>query len=589
MDDRAVNVPPEWIHDRASRLMDGSLSPTEERELGEALRTSREARRIMASYVRLEGAITQLARAEQITQSGSAEPRKAFGRRSRIIPRVSDSPVPARSRRAAWAAGGLAAAGLIGLLYVSARLPSPPAAPPLGFAPRSASPAAPPDLGVPGRAEGPSAVPDAGAQPTPEPRPTAPGLRSERLPEPPAAGPPLPADPVPGTPGTETAEASPRPSSAAGELIATEVTLEHVEGDVVLTGPGGSRRARSGDPVAAGQGVQTGPEKALAVLAFPDGTRLEARAASVIRDVRQGGGATAPDGKYLFLQRGSVWAHVRPQPGDRPFVLGTPRGEARILGTIMTLRVDPDPRGLVRVDVQDGRVRFTRSQDGRSVDVPAGHSASAFSGSELTLLRSTDSIVSFQDGVAPTPEYAGTRDTQISEKNPQGNFGHSKSLVAEGEEGRGKHRAQWPLLRWDLSAVPPGSRIRSASISLYVTEPSHGFAFYLYEAGRVWTETEATWRLASAGAPWRLPGSIGSPERWGLPSGSLTPLVRGEYTAELNETGIALVQSWVNAPATNVGFVIASAEPAPGFHFNSRRAPGAETRPKLTVVYLPRR
>jgi hypothetical protein len=585
---------PERVHELASRLMDGSLTPTEERELGEALRGSAEAREVMLSYFRLEGAIAELARVQLVSQSGVCGSGSGTWKRRRSGVRPQHPGSPALPRRAAWGTGLVAAAALLGLLYVAARGTAPSPSPAIGSAAKSPSPERDSTAFVPSHAEETPPSPDARLSPAP----TRPEVPVDAVPPQPESQPaPTPSATAPssapsGTPPSLPPE--PKDPPAVAETVVTEVTVERVEGEVFLTGRGAPKGARPGDLIPQGLGLETGPGRSLAVLTFPDGTRLEARSETSIRDIRLGAGpsampADARGGKSLFLQRGSVWAHVRPQPADRPFVMGTPRGEARILGTILTLRVDPDPKGAVRLDVQEGKVRFSRSQDARSVDVPAGHSVSSTAGSDLALLRSTEVLTSFQDGAAPTPDYAGTRDTFISEKNSQSNFGRAKSLVAEGEDVRGKHKAQWLLLRWDLSAVPPGSRVRSASISLYVTAPSQGSPFYLYEPARAWSEGEATWKLAAAGSPWRFPGSLGAVDRWGPPAGTLVPLVKGEYTFVLNETGVALVQSWVNAPTSNLGFVMASPDPAAGLHINSREAQPSETRPKLSVVYLPHR
>lgn len=578
----------ERAHELASRLVDGSLSSSEERELGEALRNSPETREIMLSYMRLEGAILELARAGVVASPGASGSGSGSWRRRRMAARPQRPASASVPRRAAWGIGLLAASALLGLLYVTTKETAPtssPAPSPVVAGAQKSRPA-PVESVPPVTAEKPVVLPAPperpGKQGTPEPhsQPT-PGPDSSAT-----TGTP-PEAPVPQV-------SEPKEPAPVAEIVMTEVTVERVEGDVVLTGRDGPRSARPGDPIPPGLGLQTGPGRSLAVLTFPDGTRLEARSDTAIRDIRQGASSPAPagdlrGGKYLFLQRGSVWAHVRPQPADRPFVMGTPRGDARILGTILTLRVDSDPKGAVRLDVQEGKVRFLRSQDSRSVDVPAGHSVSATAGSDLALLRSTEEITSFQDGVWPTPEYAGTRDTSISEKTPQGNLGHAKSLAAEGADAGGKHKAQWLLVRWDLSTIPPGSRIRTASISLTVTAPSRGGSFFLYEPARAWSEGEATWKVAAAGSPWRFPGTLGAVDRWGPPAGTLAPLVKGEYTSVLNDAGVALIQSWVNAPASNLGFVMASADPVAGFHVNSREANPPESRPKLTVVYLPHR
>ena len=132
----------------------------------------------------------------------------------------------------------------------------------------------------------------------------------------------------------------------------TEVVLERVEGEVALVGGGGRASGRTGDTVGAGQAVETGSGKSLAVLSFPDGTRIEARSDTLLRDIRQKSGAAGKSGKSLFLQRGSVWAEVRPQPPELPLIIQSPRGEARVVGTVFTLRMDADPKGALRLDVQ---------------------------------------------------------------------------------------------------------------------------------------------------------------------------------------------------------------------------------------------
>jgi hypothetical protein len=372
-------------------------------------------------------------------------------------------------------------------------------------------------------------------------------------------------------------------------VVATEVLIERAEGEVFVSGGGPRAPGRPGEPLRAGQNLETGPGKSLAVLAFPDGSRIEAKPDTLLRDIRERNGTGPGAGKSFTLQHGSVWAQVRPQPADRPLIVQTPRGEARVLGTIFTLRVDPDAKGSLRLDVQEGKVRFTRSSDSRSVDVAAGHSASSGQGADLALLRSQEVVQSFQDGLFPTPEYAGTRDTTIAEKSPQSNFGGSRTLVAEPEDAREKRKASWTLLRWDVSGIPPGSIVHSVSVTLHVLEPSRGQAFYFFEPARSWSESEASWKFASAGNLWRFPGSLGAAERWPAPLGTLAPLRKGEYTAVLGESGVGLVQNWVNAAPSNQGLLIAGPTPTAGIRFSSREAASPEARPRLTVVYGPRK
>jgi ferric-dicitrate binding protein FerR (iron transport regulator) len=562
---------PERLRDLAGRLFDeGSLSPEEERELGLALQQSPDARRYVLSQLRVEGAIVEHARA------------------GLLAPVPVRTPVPAaRSRRTsapgpgAWVAGLAAAALLALLLLVAETRPTPPAKAPIARAPESSRevPTAPtpaprenPPLTPPApKTEG---VADVPLVPRPDlrPRPAQP-----EVPQPPAA-------PEPALEATAKAE-----TSAAQDAVLNEVVLERVDGEVAVVAGAARGPARTGDVLKAGQGVETGPGKAMAVLSFPDGTRIEARADTLLRDVRQKGGPAGKSGKAFYLQHGSLWAEVRPQPAEHPLVISSPRGEARVVGTVFTLKADADPKGTLRLDVQEGKVRFTRSSDARAVDVGAGHSVSSGQGPDLVVLRSQDEAQSFQDGRYPAPDYAGTRDTQLAEKSPQTSYGGAKTLQVEVEDPREKKKDTWPLLRWDLSSIPPGSKVHSVSVTLHVLEPSRGQSFSFYEPARAWSESEATWKFASAGALWRFPGSLGAVERWGLPLGTLAPLRKGDYTTVFGDAGIALAQSWVNAPATNLGLQIAGTVPGSGFHFSSREAPAPDTRPRLTVVYTPKK
>jgi ferric-dicitrate binding protein FerR (iron transport regulator) len=566
---------PERLSDLASRFWEaGTLSPEEERELGQALRESAEARRLVQSYFRLEGAIVEQARAGLVSAPLAARP-----------PASLKAGAPPVRSWAPWVAGLAAAALLIGLL-LTARTPSEPAS--------SSRISRSPDVPlVPSPNDAPRGVPPAASTPAPDAvaKKTAPSvardeeLHPQRFPQPVPPAPPAP-PPAP--------DAVPEPALAsdvarAPEAVVTDVLIERTEGEVFVSGSGPRVAGRSGDPIRPGQNVETGTGKSLAVLAFPDGSRIEARPDTLIRDIRERGGAASAGGKSLTLQRGAVWAQIRPQPAERPLVVQTPRGEARVLGTIFTMRIDPDARGSLRLDVQEGKVRFTRSSDNRSVDVAAGHSVSSGQGADLVLLRSQEVVQSFQDGRFPATDYAGTRDTTIAEKNPQSNFGGSRTLVAEAEDAKEKKKASWTLLRWDVSSIPPGSLVHSVSVTLHVLEPSRGQAFYFFEPARSWSETEASWKFASPGNLWRFPGSLGGVERWPSPLGTIAPLQKGEYTSVLGDAGVALVQSWINVPAGNAGLQIAGPTSGAGIRFSSREAPSVEARPRLTIVFSPKK
>jgi hypothetical protein len=62
----------------------------------------------------------------------------------------------------------------------------------------------------------------------------------------------------------------------------------------------------------------------------------------------------------------------------------------------------------------------------------------------------------------------------------------------------------------------------------------------------------------------------------------------GRRTFSLNAAGIALVQAWVNSPATNRGIVVQDYTSATdGLDFSSRETGTRANRPRLTVTYQP--
>src|SRR2546422_10438057 len=118
--------------------------------------------------------------------------------------------------------------------------------------------------------------------------------------------------------------------------------------------------------------------------------------------------------------------------------------------------------------------------------------------------------VSFQDGVSPTSAYTKTQDTYMSEVRPDTNYGTSGTLWADGDDGNGKDHAV--LLKWENLNIPAGSTVKSATITLNVTNSSGG-AYELYELKRRWSETEATWNKDASGEEWQTPGGKGSSDR----------------------------------------------------------------------------
>jgi hypothetical protein len=78
--------------------------------------------------------------------------------------------------------------------------------------------------------------------------------------------------------------------------------------------------------------------------------------------------------KQLQLRHGSMSAEVEPQPVASPMVVRTPAAELQVLGTQFNVSVRTTDTELA---VNEGRVRFLRSIDGKALEVYAEHRAVA--------------------------------------------------------------------------------------------------------------------------------------------------------------------------------------------------------------------
>lgn len=193
--------------------------------------------------------------------------------------------------------------------------------------------------------------------------------------------------------------------------------------------------------------------------------------------------------------------------------------------------------------------------------------------------------IAFQDGVAPTNAYAGTRDTFLTESDPLRNDGTSSALRADGDAPTNTGKDLVALLRWDVSSIPSSATVRAAAITINVTNKSGG-TYALYEAKRAWVETQASWNAAASGAAWEIPGAKGPSDRGTTVLGSIAASASGTYTVTLNAAGVAVVQKWVATPSANAGLVVAGSS-ADQLAWSSREATSSTQRPKLSVGFDP--
>jgi len=172
-------------------------------------------------------------------------------------------------------------------------------------------------------------------------------------------------------------------------------------------------------------------------------------------------------------------------------------------------------------------------------------------------------------------------DTRIVEYTPTSTFGNSSTIQVDGDDPGGTGEDKSGLIKWDLSKVPAGSKIISASVTLNVTNTS-AQTYEAYELKRAWTESAASWNLFALDRPWEIAGAKGSLDRKATVAGSVKLSATGKQSFAISPE---VVQGWVDNPATNRGIIIADEANTDGLTFYSRNAADATLRPELNVTY----
>ncbi len=189
--------------------------------------------------------------------------------------------------------------------------------------------------------------------------------------------------------------------------------------------------------------------------------------------------------------------------------------------------------------------------------------------------------VSFQNGIFPSPTYSGMQDTYIAQADNFGIYGQATSLKVNGETSLGAANANLALLKWDISQIPIGSEILSASLTFNVITPTVD-TYPIYQLLKPWVFNQANWINYAGNLAWDAPGASGPGDRGTQVLSSFAPNAAGIYVINLNRTA---VQNWVNTPSSNNGIIIADAGGTVQTVFESAEAAAPSNRPKLTIQY----
>ena len=230
------------------------------------------------------------------------------------------------------------------------------------------------------------------------------------------------------------------------------------------------------------------------------------------------------------------------------------------------------------VTAADGRLRFSLSQGAYMLRISAGNQPPIMQ--QLRLRQGVNG-------------YSGADDTYLDAWEPTSAFGGNTTMLLRHTDSSPIHK---PLLRFDLASVPTNAHLRFAVLNVRATyiNGSAGqiMPVEVHALNKSWSESTATWELASSGNSWTEPGAEGVPaDRSAEVSDYRELSQKAEDLVRYGFDVTAEVAGWLANPASNHGVMLRSApEVYPEAGAKSSISLGtAETdvnrRPELILVY----
>jgi hypothetical protein len=180
-------------------------------------------------------------------------------------------------------------------------------------------------------------------------------------------------------------------------------------------------------------------------------------------------------------------------------------------------------------------------------------------------------------------------DATISESAAADNFGRSETLDIGGAGAGSRHRS---LVRFDLSQLPPGAVVTSATLALQATDAGSGTApsISARSVSTAWMEGVGDGAPQPDGATWT---SFDGVDPWSSAGGDAAAPIIGSALAPAAVPGTtaidvtSAVSAWVTSGDPNMGLLLApTSEPATDLvRFASGDATDTTLRPRLTVAW----
>ena len=176
---------------------------------------------------------------------------------------------------------------------------------------------------------------------------------------------------------------------------------------------------------------------------------------------------------------------------------------------------------------------------------------------------------------AESATLSSVQDAYIQLQNPATNDGTSGAMVIDREDGD-KQRA---LVQFELSAIPAGATIQSATLKLEASAGDQTMTIAAYQLLESWDEGSVTWDDRSAGTPW---GSGGGGTFVGTALDSFINDAIGVHSFDVT----TLAQDWIDGAEQNYGILIGVPDTG-GDRTVTYDTREGTVAPQLEIIYTP--